>query len=260
MRILLTNDDGYLASGIRAVFAALKNAGHEVVMVAPERNSSGAGQSIAVYNPISITQVEDDVYFVTSTPADSVRLGLQAVYGTEDNYPDLVVSGVNLGENLGEDVLYSGTVGAAREGALHNIPALAFSTNGLRGSDLHNQYIHLESAARVVSDLVARVEKNVSQLPAVFVWNINIPNCAYNQIKGYETTRLGLRPIHHPLMEQDTPRHTKIYWQGFANDGENYELGTDLAVFAKQERVSVTPLELLPTDYEQMPFVDAITN
>lgn len=258
MKILLTNDDGYLAVGIRAVFASLIQAGHDVTMVAPERNSSGAGQSIAVYHSIGITQVEENIYFVTSTPADSVRLGLQVIYGSAENYPDLIVSGVNLGENIAEDVLYSGTVGASREGALHGIPALAFSTNGFGAT--HNQFVHLESAARVVSELVAKVANNLASLPPIFVWNINIPNIPYDEIKGYETTKLGLRPLHQPLMEQETPRGTIIYWQGYASEPENYELGTDLAVFVKQEKISITPIEILPTNYEQMPLIDAITN
>jgi 5'-nucleotidase len=257
MRILLTNDDGYLAAGVRAVFASLLNAGHDVVMVAPERNSSGAAQSIAVYNPISITHVEERVYFVTSTPADSVRLGLQVVYGTQDNYPDLIVSGVNLGENIGEDVLYSGTVGAAREGTLHGIPALAFSTNGV-SHETHNKFEHLESAARVVTEFVAKVEAKQAQLPAVYIWNINIPNVAYSQILGYETTKLGLRPLHQPLMEQQTPRSTTIYWQGYSSEPEEYEMGTDLEVFVKQQKVSITPIEVLPTNFDQMPLVDAL--
>jgi 5'-nucleotidase len=259
MRILLTNDDGYLAAGIKAVFAGLLAAGHDVIMIAPERNSSGAGQSIAVYNPISITQVEERVYFVTSTPADSVRLGLQCVYGSVDNYPDLVVSGVNMGENVGEDVLYSGTVGAAREGTLHGIPALAFSTNGV-SKETHNKFNHLESAARIVSELVAKLERNYKYLPDVFIWNINIPNRPYDEIKGYETTKLGLRPIHQPLIEQSTPRGNIIYWQGHSSEPEEYEIGTDLDVFMKQEKVSITPIEVLPTNYEQMPIVDALTS
>lgn len=257
MRILLTNDDGYLAPGIKAVFAALIKAGHDVIMVAPERNSSGAAQSIAVYNPISITQVEERIYFVSSTPADSVRLGLQVAYGESANYPDLVVSGVNLGENIAEDVLYSGTVGAAREGALHGIPALAFSTNGI-SPEKHNVFEHLESAARVVAEMVGKIALKKHELPEVFIWNINIPNLPYNQIKGYETTKLGLRPPHKPMMEQITPRNTVIYWQGYSNDPEKGEMGTDLEVFLKQEKVSITPIEILPTNYDQMPLIDSL--
>lgn len=259
MRILLTNDDGYLAPGIRAAFASLLQAGHDVVMVAPERNSSGAGQSIAVYSPFTITQVEERIYFVSSTPADSVRLGLQVVYGSPDNYPDLLISGVNMGENIGEDVLYSGTVGAAREGSIHGIPSLAFSTNGVT-PETHNKFEHLTSAARIVTELVAKIEANREQLPEVYIWNINIPNIAYDKIKGYETTKLGMRPIHQPLTEQITPRGNIVYWQGYSTDPIDYELGTDLAVYLKQERISITPIEVLPTNYSQMPIVEALTN
>jgi 5'-nucleotidase len=258
MRILLTNDDGYLAPGVRAVLASLLQAGHDVILVAPERNSSGAAQSIAVYDPISITQVEERIYFVSSTPADSVRLGLQYVYGTPENYPDLVVSGVNLGENLGEDVLYSGTVGAAREGTLHGIAALAFSTNGV-SSTTHNRFLHLESAAQVVNELIARVDLNRKALPHVFIWNINIPNIAYSKIKGYETTKLGMRPLHKPLLRQTTPRGNEIYWQGHSSDPLEGEMGTDLYVFLRQEKVSITPIEVLPTNFDQMPLIDALT-
>ena len=246
-----------MAAGIRAVFSSLIAAGHDVVMAAPERNSSGAGQSIAVYHPISITQVEERVYFVTSTPADSVRLGLQVIYGTPDNYPDLIVSGINLGENIGEDVLYSGTVGAAREGTLAGIPALAFSTNGI-APELQNKFNHLESAAKIVTEFVAKVEAKKTKLPKVFIWNINIPNVAYDQIKGYETTKLGLRPLHKPMMEQLTPRNTTIYWQGYSSEPESYEMGTDLEVFMRQEKVSITPIEILPTNFDQMPLIDAL--
>lgn len=258
MKILLTNDDGYLAPGIRTVFAHLLKAGHDVVLVAPERNSSGASQSIAVYNPIDITKVEERVYFVTSTPADSIRLGLQIVYGSPDNYPDLVISGVNMGENVGVDILYSGTVGAAREGAMHDIPSLAFSTNGI--GETHNKFTNLEAAARIVTELVAKIDSNLRSMPKVFIWNINIPNIPYNQIKGYESTKLGSRPHHRPLMEQTTPRGTIIYWQGYSADPLEADIGTDLDVYLKQELVSITPIEILPTNYEQMPIVDAIIN
>ena len=257
MRILLTNDDGYLAPAIREVFASLTAAGHNVVIVAPERNYSGAGQSIAVYNPISITQVEEKVYFVTSTPADSVRLGLQAVYGEPENYPDLIISGVNMGENVGEDVLYSGTVGAAREGALHGIAALAFSTNGVT-PETYGKFNHLAAAAQIVSDLVNHIQKIRESLSKVFVWNINIPNTNYANIKGYEITKLGLRPQHQPLIKQITPRKNTIYWQGFSTDPEMAEVGTDLASYLKQEKVSITPIEILPTAFDQLATVAAL--
>jgi 5'-nucleotidase len=252
MRILLTNDDGYRAAGINAVYNALSNLGHEVIIIAPERNSSGAGQSISVSNPISITHISEHIYFVSSTPADSVRLGLQVVYGDCDNYPDLVISGVNLGENLGEDVFYSGTVGAAREGVLHGIPGLAFSTPG-------PEFNNLDSAARVVCDLVDRLSNNSNLLQKPFIWNINIPNKPYDKIMGFEATELGMRPIHKPLDKQVTPRGDIIYWQGDIANVLEADMGTDIAISLKKSKVSITPLEMLPTDYSQMPIINALT-
>lgn len=254
MKILLTNDDSYLAAGIRKTFVALMNAGHDVVMIAPEHNSSGAGHSIAVYNPISITKVEEKIYFVSSTPADSVRLGLQEVYG--GNYPDLVISGVNHGENLGEDIFYSGTVGAAREGALHGIRSLAFSMNGLKNGE--DRFKHLDTAAKVVVDLVNKIESNTSNLPNSFVWNINIPNKPYDELNGYASAKVGIRPIHEPLIKQHTPRATTIYWQGFSSKVEEYESGTDLDLFVKHNKITITPLELFPTNHKELSLINTI--
>ena len=252
MRILLTNDDGYRASGINALYSALINAGHDVVIVAPERNSSGAGQSISVYLPISITHVSEHVYFVSSTPADSVRLGLQYVYGKVENYPDLVISGINLGENIGDDVFYSGTVGAAREGMIHGIPSLAISTPG-------PEFNNLDSAADVVVDLVSRMVANKKMLEKPFIWNVNIPNKKYDDIQGFEATKLGVRPLHKMFEQQITPRGDVIYWQGEPSEPTHTEMGTDIEVFLSQEKVSITPLVLLPTEYREMPLINALT-
>lgn len=248
---MLTNDDGYRAPGINAVFEALLEAGHEVTMVAPELNSSGAGQSISVYSPLTITKVNDRVYFVSSTPADSVRLGLHVVYEHQKNYPDLIISGINMGENIGEDVNYSGTVGAAREGILHGISSMAFSTPG-------PDFNHLDSAAKVIVDLVTRLEKNSQIMLSPFLWNINIPNKPYHLITGFEATELGLRPPHKPMEKQITPRGHTIYWQGVSSDPEKASIGTDIDVYLKQEKVSITPLKILPTEYGQMPVITAL--
>lgn len=256
MKILLTNDDSYLAAGIRKVFDALLAAGHDVTMIAPEHNSSGAGHSIAVYSPISITKVEERVYFVSSTPADSVRLGLQVVYNTKDNYPDLIISGVNHGENLGEDIFYSGTVGAAREGALHGIKSLAFSMNSLK--DGADRFKHLDTAAQVVVDIVAKLERNLDVLPDAFVWNINVPNVSYNELNGYVSAKVGIRPIHEPLIKQETPRLTTVYWQGFASNINDYAMGSDLDLFMNHNKVTITPLELLPTNHKEISLIDSI--
>lgn len=254
MRILLTNDDGYRALGINALYVALLADGHEVTIVAPERNSSGAGQSISVYHPLSITRVAEGIYFVSSTPADSVRLGLQHVYGNSDSYPDMVISGINLGENIGDDVLYSGTVGAAREGLLHGIPSIAISTPGPK-------FDHLDSAAKVIANLLQKIEhcSNEDKFDEPFVWNINVPNKPYEEIYGFEATKLGKRPPHKPLEQQITPRGDIVFWQGESSNPEQAEIGTDIDVFFKQQKVSITPLALLPTDYRQMPLINALT-
>ncbi|MDQ5920070.1 MAG: 5/3-nucleotidase [Pseudomonadota bacterium] len=251
MRILLTNDDGYRAQGINQVFHALLAAKHDVVIVAPELNSSGASQSIAVYSPIEIHKVNERIYYVSTTPADSVRLGLQIVYKDQNNYPDLVISGVNLGENVGEDVMYSGTVGAAKEAALHGIPGIAFSTAGY-------EFNHLDAAARVVVDLIARLDKNSEVLKSPFLWNVNIPNKPYDQIGEFEVTELGKRKPHYPFEKQVTPRGRVIYWQGLPGEPESERLGTDVAVHILQKNISITPLQVLPTDYNQMPVIAAL--
>ena len=251
MRILLTNDDGYRAPGVSQVFDALIEAGHDVIIISPELNSSGGAQSIAVYSPISITQVSERVYFVSSTPADSVRLGLQYVYQHRKQYPDLIISGINMGENIGEDIHYSGTVGAAREGVLHGIPSIACSTGG---PDFNN----LDSAAKIIMDLVNRLDKQPQVLLKPFLWNVNIPNKPYHLITGFEATELGLRPPHKPMEKQITPRGREIYWQGESNTPDIAELGTDIDVFLKQEKVSITPLNILPTEYSQMPVINAL--
>jgi 5'-nucleotidase len=251
MRILLTNDDGYRAPGISFVFDALIEAGHDVIIVSPELNSSGGGQAITVYSPISITQVSERIYFVSSTPADTVRLGLQYVYQHSKHYPDLIVSGVNMGENIGEDIHYSGTVGAAREGVLHGIPSVACSTCG-------PEFNNLDSAAKIITDLVSSLEKQRQVLLKPFLWNINIPNKPYHRITGFEATELGSRPPHKPMEKQITPRGREIYWQGESTTPDAAALGTDIDVFLKQEKVSITPLKILPTEYNDMPIINAL--
>lgn len=252
MRIMLTNDDGYRASGINALYDALIARGHEVVIVAPELNSSGASQSIAVYSPISISKVSDTVYYVTSTPADSVRLGLQVVYGDSDNYPDLVLSGINLGENISEDVLYSGTVGAAREATLQGLPGIAFSTFG-------PTYEHMNDAAKLAVDLIIQLEQHQELLKTPFLWSVNIPNKKYEDVLGFEVTKLGRRKKSQPLERQVTSRDREIYWQGKSGDIEdNDDLGTDTAVALKGNVASITPLEVFPTAYDQMPIISEL--
>ena len=249
---MLTNDDGYRAVGINALYQALLKVGHEVVIVAPELNSSGASHSIAVYAPMSITPVEQNIYYVSSTPVDSVRLGLHVAYAGV-NYPDLVLSGINLGENISEDVIYSGTVGAAREAALQGIPGIAFSTFG-------PTFEHIDDAALLAVDLVAKLAENPHLLATPFLWNVNIPNKKYADILGFEVTELGSRGKHKPLEKQVTSRGQVIYWQGKSGEiNPSDSFGTDTSVALKENVVSITPLKIFPTDYHQMPIISELT-
>ncbi len=245
MKILLTNDDGFTAESVNVVFDILMANGYDVTLVAPERNCSGAGHSIAVYNPVTIHQISERIYCVASTPADSVRLGLQYVYKDVANYPDLVISGINMGENLSEDIYYSGTVGAAREGVLNGVSGLAFSTPG-------RQFNHLKAAAEIVLQLVELIKYNKNLLINKFLWNINIPNTALENIKGFVATTLGRRELHLPFEKQITPRGQTVYWQG---DSGLIRLGaanSDVMVAKGGEYVSITPLEIFPTAHEQL--------
>jgi 5'-nucleotidase len=251
MKILLVNDDGYRAKGINAIFNKLKQANYDVTIIAPELNSSGAGQSITVYEPIKITQVSKDVYYVNGTPADCIRIGLQEIYYKNNLIPDLVISGINMGENIGDDVFYSGTVGAAREGMFHGISGLAISTNG-------PEFNYLDDASLIVLDLLEKLIHYRNDWVIPFLWNINIPNRPYANILGYEATKLGRLGRHKPLVRQDTPRGDIIFWQGESSLPDSVELGTDIYVYLKQDKVSITPLELLPTDYFQLPIIDGI--
>lgn len=253
MKILLTNDDGFKAAGINEVFNTLLDNGYDVTIIAPESNCSGAGHSIAVYSPITIHKFTERVYYVTSTPADSVRLGLQYVYKDPENYPDLVISGVNMGENLSEDIHYSGTVGAAREGVLNGISGIAFSTPG-------PEFNHLKSAANVVLQLVNSISKNKNLLSEQFLWNVNIPNTSIENIKGFQSTHLGRRELHLPLEKQITPRGQTVYWQGDSGPVKSSEINTDVMVAKIGDKVSITPLVVYPTDEKQFLEINKIIN
>jgi 5'-nucleotidase len=253
MRILLTNDDGYRAAGINELFNVLRANNHDVVIVAPELNSSGASQSITVYNPIEFHQVNERIFFVNSTPADSVRMGLQLVYETTDNYPELIISGINNGENISEDIFYSGTVGAAKEGALHGISSIAVSTFSGNLDLMHD-------AAKKVLDLITKIERNKTVLKNTFLWNINIPNIPYSQMGVFEITDLGKRMPHKPMIKQITPRGNTIYWQGLVGEPEQFEVGTDVNVLFNSNNISITPLKLFPIDYGQISAISLLNH
>jgi len=239
MKILVSNDDGYLAKGIKALAAALSKIA-DVVVVAPDRNHSGASNSLTLHSPLRIHQIEKDHYFVNGTPSDCVHLALS---GFLDLEPDIVVSGVNHGANLGDDVIYSGTVAAAMEGRFLGLPAIAVSLAGRHG-------VNFEAAAQVAADLVTRLQEN--PLPADVILNVNVPDLPYDKLGGMRSTRLGFRHRAETLIREKDPRDRTIYWIGPAGEGQDAGAGTDFAAI-DEGVVAVTPLKVDLTRHEAIP-------
>jgi len=230
MRILVSNDDGYFAPGLEALVAAVDGLG-EVTVVAPETNHSGASNSLTLNRPLSVRQIRPGFYCVNGTPSDCVHVALT---GLLDARPDLVISGINNGANMGDDTLYSGTVAAATEGYLFGIPAIAFSL-------VEKDWAHLEAAGAVAREIVQR--QIAQPLAAPILLNVNIPNRARATMQGMEVTRLGKRHPSDPVVRTTTPYGDTVYWIGRAGHALDAEPGTDF--YATQEgRVSLTPLRL----------------
>lgn len=232
MRILLSNDDGYLAPGLAALYDALKPLA-DVTVMAPEQNCSGASNSLTLSRPLSIHRAGGSGFnFVNGTPTDSVHVALT---GMLDAKPDLVVSGINNGANMGDDTLYSGTVAAATEGIMFGVPAIAFLL-------IDKGWVHLEDAARVAADIVAHYLAH--PLPgAPTLLNVNIPNLPYAAVKGWRGTRLGKRHPSLPVIREHNPRGEPIYWIGPSGDALDASEGTDFHAVANGY-VSITPLQL----------------
>ncbi len=238
MRILVTNDDGYNAEGIEALVEALKGLG-ELTVVAPETNHSGASNSLTLNRPLSVRQASNGFYFVNGTPSDSVHIALT---GLLDFRPDLVVSGINNGANLGEDTLYSGTVAAASEGYLLGIPAIAFSL-------VRKGWEHLDTAARVAREVVQR--HIAEPLPGCTLLNVNIPSVSHVELQGYAVTRLGKRHPSEPVVKSTTPYGDPVYWIGPVGMVSDSAQDTDFGAI-EQNKVSITPLRLDLTHFEQL--------
>lgn len=234
MRILVTNDDGVNAPGIIALADALREIA-DVVVVAPDRNRSGASHSLTLSRPLSVTHLRENVISVEGTPTDCVHLALT---GLLDSVPDIVVSGINAGANLGDDVIYSGTVGAALEGRFLGFPSLAVS--------LVEDNTHYQTAAFVVRDIVNRlVKRNLTKTTTL---NINVPNIPYEKLEGYEITRLGSRHSAEPAIKQTDPRGRDIYWIGAVGEEDDSTQGTDFFA-VRHNKVSITPLDVDLTNY-----------
>jgi len=238
MRILLSNDDGYFAPGLAALAEALGQLG-EVVVVAPEQNRSGASNSLTLDRPLQLKKAANGFYFVNGTPTDCVHL---AVTGMLNELPDIIVSGVNLGANMGDDTIYSGTVAAATEGYLLGIPSIAVSLTSFEGNNF-------ATAGRVARELVERFVRKPIWDPILL--NVNVPDIPYSELQGLEVTRLGRRHKAEPVVKTVSPRNETLYWIGAAGAAADAGPGTD---FNATERgcVSITPLQIDLTHNAQM--------
>ncbi len=229
MNILLSNDDGYLAPGLLALRVALAPIAR-LWVVAPERNHSGASNSLTLDRPLRVQQIEKDFYSVNGTPADCVHIALT---GLLEGQPDLVVSGINSGANLADDTLYSGTVAAAMEGRFLGLPAIAASLAG-------REMAHYETAAKVVVDLVQKLKEQ--PLPNDIMLNINVPDVPLNQLKGVRSTLLGSRLPPSPAVKALDPNGREVYWIGPAGRAKNKTENTDFAAIIAGY-ASITPLQ-----------------
>lgn len=239
MRILISNDDGYRARGIVALREALQGLG-DLTVVAPDRNRSGASNSLTLEVPLRVAQAETDIFYVQGTPTDCVHLAISGLFPFE---PDMVVSGINDGSNLGDDVLYSGTVAAATEGRFLGKPAVAISlnTDGLRGDATR----HFETGAHFARVIVERLKSNPYGRA---VLNVNVPNIPIDAVKGIKVTRLGNRHRAEAVIRAEDPRGRPVYWIGPAGAGQDAGPGTDFHAVA-EGFVSVTPLTVDLTNH-----------
>lgn len=239
MKILLSNDDGYLAPGLQTLAQHLSKIA-EIIVVAPERNRSGASNSLTLDRPLSVKQAANGFYYVNGTPTDCVHIALT---GLMQSMPDMVISGINDGANMGDDTLYSGTVAAATEGYLLGIPSFAVSMS-------QHQAQHFDTAAQVVVSLVEQY--NHSEFTAPTLLNINVPDVPLAEIKGRQITRLGKRHKAEPVIQLQTPRGETVYWVGAAGQPNDGGEGTDFHAVA-QGFVSISPIQVDLTKHSQIP-------
>jgi 5'/3'-nucleotidase len=241
MRILLSNDDGYFAPGLICLAETLSDVA-DIVVVAPERDRSGSSNSLTLDRPLSLHKSHNGFFYVNGTPTDCVHL---AVTGMLDVLPDMVISGVNDGANMGDDTIYSGTVAAATEGFLLGIPSLAVSLVDVSDGNFL-------TASRVTADMVKRFVQNKIKAPILL--NINVPDVKYDQLQGIDVTRLGRRHKAEGVIKSQSPRGNVVYWVGAAGSAQDAGEGTDF-FSVQHNRVSITPLQIDLTQYDQLNLV-----
>jgi len=241
MHILISNDDGLHATGIRYLAEQIRARGDRVTLVAPDRDRSGASNSLTLDSPIRVERRADGVFKVFGTPTDCVHIGIT---GLLDDEPDMVVSGINAGANMGDDVLYSGTVAAAMEGRFLGLPAMAVSLAYDNGRPNH-----FESGARAAMILMNRLIEE--PLPADTILNVNVPDLPFDEIRGFETTRLGHRHRSEDVIPIEDPRGREFFWIGAAGAEQDNGPGTDFNA-VRRGFVSVTPIHVDLTRYQAL--------
>jgi 5'-nucleotidase len=238
MKILLSNDDGYFAPGLNVLASHLSKIA-EITVVAPERNRSGASNSLTLDRPLSVRKAGNGFFYVNGTPTDCVHLALT---GLMTSPPDMVISGINDGANMGDDTIYSGTVAAAMEGYLLDIPSFAVSMS-------QHEATHFDTAARVTVELVQHYLKTGFAKPTLL--NVNVPDMPYDELKGKVITRLGKRHKAEPAIQLKTPRNETVYWVGAAGQPNDGGEGTDFYAIAHHQ-VSISPIHVDLTKHSQM--------
>ncbi|HED19267.1 MAG TPA: 5'/3'-nucleotidase SurE [Gammaproteobacteria bacterium] len=243
MHILISNDDGYRAPGLRCLADALQ-AVAEVTVVAPDRDRSGASNSLTLDSPLRAREAENGYTCVEGTPTDCVHL---AITGLLEQEPDMVVSGINAGANLGDDVIYSGTVAAAMEGRFLGFPAIAVSLVSTRMA-------HFDTAARIILTLLDRLK--CEPVPPETILNVNVPDLPFEELQGWQVTRLGHRHKSEPVIRETDPRGRPMYWVGPAGSEQDAGPGTDFHA-VRNGFVSVTPIHVDLTRYDVLDQVRA---
>ncbi|UCG98765.1 MAG: 5'/3'-nucleotidase SurE [Burkholderiales bacterium] len=238
MRILVANDDGYLAPGLAALADRMRNLG-EVLVIAPESNHSGASNSLTLSRPLTVREASNGFLYVNGTPTDCVHVALT---GLLPERPDLVVSGINNGQNMGDDTIYSGTVAAAMEGYLFGVPSIAFS-------QVEKGHAHLDGAAQIAAEVVERFVSD--PLTGPILLNVNIPNRPRDELRGMQVTRLGKRHHSEPVIRAANPHGEPIYWIGAAGVAKDAGPGTDFHA-VENGYVSITPLQIDLTQVSQI--------
>lgn len=238
MKILLSNDDSVFAKGINVLYHALSEQ-HDVTVIAPDRNCSGASNALSLHQPLRIQQLDNGFYSVNGTPSDCVHVGVNCFMQEE---PDLVVSGINHGANLGDDVIYSGTVAAATEGRYMGLPAIAVSLTSHDGE-------HFETAAQVVVDIIEKLQQH--PLASNQILNVNVPDVPYSELAGTRVTRQGRRHRAEGMVKTTDPFGRPIFWYGPAGAEQDASEGTDFHAIANGY-CSVTPLDVDMTAHQSL--------